>query len=634
MMSDDNQDKESKSEIPLAWDIARKEGIAKKRTASEKMFLMLARIVLGIIFIIVIPVIPLIVFWNCIGSLIEKFKIRFKLNKILVTVREMKTTEEKNKFQAMKDVFNAHLAVRTEMEKYFPDDLINLNVTENQIVEFKRLFAELVEILIDASSLHQTNPTRANQQFIKIFRKLLTHPVYRVSKRDESYLFIVLLHDFAVAIPNSTHAMEAYKKMGKAIISAGNIKSGPDEIEGKALAENLKLSHSTVMKNHYHNEDFFSVIVYGVMHLRQALGSFASQGGKFRFVSALFGLDVYDSHGTLSNNPSLQGRSCWGKSGEQIHGVVNHCYGGSPTIGDHLIAPEFKALLQASENNYLSMNQKRRKDVPLKIIYHSLQNIDMPVSEGPRSRALMQLNQAYPRTFVGTILSKDSWFSRIKHAKDIVWENPAQFSRLLREKFLEGVHFPENKQHGFYFHGSPNRWEMIFNTIFEAVNEQSVFVETLPQTDREREKLQNAYIEYVYALLVAVIECQSIKELNDAGIENPLVMEMIVCRENIDRGGMENLKNMYLRLSLVPKGQVQLSDEDKLECLVGAMNSRALSARDRAILKDRMRTVLAFIEKVRPQEFNETLKTVLNKLNLAATLTYAPDVEKESAKHL
>lgn len=611
-------DQKKNFQIPLAWDLARREGIAKRRGTAEKTLLTIARIVLGILFTFVIPLIPLILLWNFFGGLLEKFKIYFRLNKFLVAVREMKELEEENKFKAMKGVL-ASSPNYMDIDKFFthlqPQDLAKLNISEKQIIEFRGLFTELLEALQVSKKFQQ-----ANRKFIMSFRKVLTHPLYRVSKKDESQPFVALLHDFAVAIPNGTHAMLAYKNMGKAIISVGHLDS--KEIEGKALAENLRLSHAVVTANHYHNEDILSKIYYGVMHIRQALGSFASQGGIARLFSELFGLDEYDSHGTLSNNPSLQGQSIWGE-----FGVVNHCYGGSPTIGDHLVAPEFKALLQAAENNYFAKPELRRRGVPSKVIYHSLQNIDMPVSEGPRSRALMHLNQAYPHSFIGTILSKDAWFSHIKHAKDIVWESPVQFGLLLKEKFLEGVHFPENKEHGFYFHGSPTRWEFIFDTIFEAVNVQPVFSERKRVSDREREKLQNAYLEYVYALLIAVIECQTIQELRKGGIENPLIMEMIVCRENIDRGGMENLKNMYLRISLVPEGQFPLSDEDKLECLIGAMNSRALSARDRAILKVRMRTVLAFIEKVRPDEFNQALQVVLNKLNLAATVTYAPDLQ-------
>ncbi|MBA3238726.1 MAG: hypothetical protein H0T62_10340 [Parachlamydiaceae bacterium] len=640
-MEINKQDNEKRAEIPLSWDLARKEGIAKRRGTFEKILLMVSQILLGLFFTFVIPLIPLILVWSFLGGLIERFMIHFGLNKILVAVRKMKDVEEKNKFQAMKDVLAASpvspsgpvLINSMDIEKYFfslpLDHLKKMNVSESQIKEFKRLFIGLIEILLDSKGLQQTYPSKANKQFVKLFRKLLTHPLYRLYKRDESCPFVALLHDFAVAIPNGTHAMGAYKQMGKAIISAGNItvsNSDPEGIEGKALAEKLELSQAAVVANHYYNEDLFSTLVYGVMHLRHALGSFASQGGKFRLFSALFGLDEYDSHGTLSNNPSLQGKSKWGKFGEKINGIVNHCYGGSPTIGDHRIAPEFKALLQAAENNYFSKPELRRKGVPSKIIYHSLQNIDMLTSEGPRSRALMHLNQVYPHSFIGTILSKDTWFSHIKHPEHIVWENPKQFSRLMKEKFMEGVHFPENKDHGFYFHGSPKRWELIFDTIFEALSKQPVFVATDRVSEREREKLQNAYLEYVYALLIAVIECQTIKELNDAGIEDPIIMEMIVCRENIDRGGMENLKSMYLRLSLIPDGGNQLSDEDKLECLVGAMNSRALSARDRAILKVRMRAVLAFIEKVRPQEFNQTLEVVLSNLELEARLTYAPDL--------
>ena len=70
---------------------------------------------------------------------------------------------------------------------------------------------------------------------------------------------------------------------------------------------------------------------------------------------------------------------------------MNNCYGGSPTIGDHLIAPEFEAAIQAAENNQLSPKEARDPAIPMVVIYNNLQNLDKKHGEGPRSRTIMLL---------------------------------------------------------------------------------------------------------------------------------------------------------------------------------------------------------------------------------------------------
>lgn len=511
-------------------------------------------------------------------------------------------------------------------QKYHQLLSISKNLEAN-VAEFKSIFALMVSGLQDPAGVHHVDPAQANRSFIETYRKLLGHPVYQSLKMTDLQPFVALLHDFAIAIWNDVHILDEYRAVGRAIIVDGNLEY--EEIDtnepygaNAMLSDKLKASQEVVADCHYDNDRLISKIAYAAMHFWQVMGTLASEGGMARHIPALFGVDQYDSHGTLSNNPSIQGTSTW--KGPEIEGRVNNCYGGSPTIGDHQIAPEFMALLQAVENNLSAPEKRRRQKVPSKVIFNSLQNIDKVHGEGPRSRTIMLLNEAYPLSFTGVILAKDAPLYLMKSSEDIIWENSRQFGTVFKEKLMQGVNAPDETGHGFYFFGSPQKWEALFDKIINRVNGQ--FSENHHGLSLQKKRnLQAAYQDYVYSLLIAAIECQQIHTLNLSGIENPLITEITACKENIDRGGMENTKYMYLRLPLVDEEDKHLSAAEQLEYLVGIMNSRSISARNRAILRDRMPQILAFIEVVSPESFNQTLTDLLADLKLEATLTYAPD---------
>lgn len=485
------------------------------------------------------------------------------------------------------------------------------------VQEFNQLLRELFQLLTDSIKLNDKNPTQANRNFIRIYRLLLEHPIYQVFKFDSEVLHISLLHNFACAIWNDVHSLNEYTSIGRAIIADANLQDQTND----SLTNILMASQSCVAKLHHANDNFTSRIRYGITHFWHMMGTLSSEGGWLRFLPSLLGIE-YDSHGTLSNNPSLQGTTYW--CGPLIKGAVNNCYGGTPTIGDDKIAPEFNCLLQAIENNVLDPKARESPRILSQVIFNNLQNIDKFHGEGPRSRTLMHLNETYPLSIKGTILAKDSDLYLMKTPKDVIWENSNQFGNILKAKLLLGLHAPDKKGHGFYFSRDCTKWEHIFDAIINTVSLQFSNSNQF-STLEEKMLLQGAYQEYVYALLISVIECQTIHGLNAAGIADPLITALTACKENIDRGGMENMKYMYLRLPFNPLNKDPISKNEQLEYLVGVMNSRSLSVRDRAILKNRMHQTLSFIEKVTPEQFNRTLTDILHVLNLQANMTYTPD---------
>lgn len=482
--------------------------------------------------------------------------------------------------------------------------------------EFAKLVEKLFLTLENIKGGRRRAFSKANRRFIRAYRQILAHPIYQYLKIDESQPLIALLHDFAAATWNDVFIMHEYKAVGKAIIDDGNLLEAIDE-PFKDLSGILKASQRTVTQLHYHNDRLLPNVLYTIVHFWQVMGYLAGEGELMRSLPAMFGIHAYDSHGLLTNNPSIQSTSIW--DGSHVHGRINNCYGGSPTIGDHTIAPEFEALLQAAENNLLATEGTRREYVPCRIIFNSLQNLTKFYGEGSRSLAIMRLNEAYPLSFSGMVLAKDSSLYLMRNEKDIVWKDAEQFGKVLEGQLMQGINALDKPNCAFYFGGPKDRWQNIFAIVLKHVN---IHFPKPPQrvTDLQRKQLQAAYQDYVYAALIAVVECQNLGDLTQGGIVNPLITQIIACRENIDRGGMENTKYMLLRLPFMP--EKKLTDDEKLEYLVGVMNCRSISVRDRAILKDRMVQALYFIDLISIENFNLALKDILEELNLTAKLNY------------
>lgn len=494
-----------------------------------------------------------------------------------------------------------------------------LEIKHNFSIRLEKLF----DVLQDKSDLENSNPKKANRKFIAAYRRLLSHSIYKTRKLDYSSPLITLLHEFSSAIWNEVNFGEIYQEVGKAIIYDGQLSKTDNNAlltqnKNSILAQKLNRSQKIVASNHYHNDGVFGKIIYASMHFWHIMGSFASEGGIIRLIPSLFGVDQYDSHGTLSNNPSVQGTTKW--QGEGWKGVVNNCYGGSPTIGDHRIAPEFEALLQAAENNLMCNEKFRRSHIPVRVVYNNLQNLDKKHGENFRSHSIMYLNKTFPLSFTGLILAKDSPLYFMKNSEDVIWEGANQFGEVFKQKILHGVHSPAESGHGFYFPGSLEEWKPLFDAAIDLVSKQ--FCEMHALTIEDKRMLQGAFQDYVYSLIGAVVECAILANLNLVGISSPLITVLSACKENIDRGGMENLKYAYLRLGNEEQKNNCFRESEKLEILVGFMNARSLSARDRAILGNRLFQVLSFIEIVSQENFNKELTELLKIFNLSAQYTF------------
>ncbi|MBA2369407.1 MAG: hypothetical protein H0V82_10355 [Candidatus Protochlamydia sp.] len=472
-------------------------------------------------------------------------------------------------------------------------------------------FEGLMGTLLAQLQMGSGNAPTENPLFIATLRKALNTPIYQNIKEDPSDLNVKLLHRFAVDMWNKAPSMEAYSDLGASIMDQME-GLNPNQTKNEViLAEQLKASHTKMEKLHYAAHGL-SGILYAITHPLQILGALASEGGIARHVPGMFGLDAYDSHGTLANNPSLQGISEV-KQGDRLLGKIHNCYGGSPTIGDHKIAPEFEAVLLAAENNQFALPVDRDENIPMIVNYNNLQNLDKKHGEGPRTRTIMLCNFKYPLSFRGTTFSKDSDM----HLKptDELWQNPADFGAKFMHELVRSFN-PLEKGHGFYFHGPLERWRPAFEG---AIATTTAHFEKLERENPDiynslsPKELQGAYQERVYSFLNSVIEMESVKSLSERGVRDFIIMVLTACKENIDRGGMENMKYLFTRLPET------LTPHDWTALLMGAMHSRALSARDRVILKSRMPQILNFIKTTKPSEFRAEMGDLFNQLGYGTT---------------
>jgi len=569
---------------------------------------------------------------------------------------------------------------------------------EEEVKKFETLLKELLQALDNPKA--GQDPTSANREVIAALRKALSHPVYQALKEDPSQQSVQFLHHLASAIWNKAPSMDAYRDVGASIIEHTSIQLDQGEREvGEVLAEELKESHEEMQKLHYTVHGLLGMIKYAVTHFQQTIGGLASAGGIARDIAEIIPGDRrYDSHGKLSNNPSLQGvttvtlqvKEGLLKEGEERQTQeirIHNCYGGSPTIGDHETALEFEAVLQAAENNQLAPKKLQDKDLPMVVNYNNLQNLHKKHGEGPRTRAIMLLNKKYPLSFIGTTFSKDSDFYLMKTSESLVWDDdPSNFGKIMRGHF-ERSFDPKETGHGFYFRGSLNKWNPIFDKVFANANHH--FNELKKNSERWNaltpQELQGAYQEYIYSSLNAIIELESIKILRARGIDMDKCIVMIItaCKENIDRGGMENTKYLYLKLNpenLLPKltrrekDQVvrrilrltkkrghdgdqkvdlaslvdklrsqdqdwltQLSPSEKnllvqliqLMLIAGVMHSRALSSRDRVILESRMPQILAFMKTTSPEDFKKGIDAFFGEYGVTRS-EYSPYLKSTS----
>lgn len=495
--------------------------------------------------------------------------------------------------------------ILTEIEATKPETI------QKHAEELSRLISELSLLFDKAVGNHQTT----NLEITDRLRKALESPAYLALKEDTENPSIQFLHELSAGIWNNVQPLAAYKSLGAQCLPVEYETQNTGSDVRHILEQSLTKARRELLTDH----GIPGKILYAITHPLQTLGSMASLGGTSQTIAEAFGRGVYDSHGLLSNNPSLQGTTTLTVNGGQLR--VNNCYGGSPTRGDPHISPEFRAVCQAAENNQLAATPNAA--VPMVVYYTNFQNIHNKGGEGERSATIMRQNFEFPLSFRGMTLAKDSPFYLMRGDKSSLTFEAPEFAKEFFEVLMQDENFTlegrkGQKGTGIYFPGNKEDWRPIISQIL--IKAETYFGRFGASSGEDAYRMRGAFQEYVYSMIQAYTEAALGKEVQQrTGIESPLVMAIRACKENIDRGGAENMKYLFTRLSET------YDPKERIELVAGVMHSRALSARDRIILEDRLPQVLSFIEHISPVDFQLSMKDLLASLNLVVSdYAYTP----------
>jgi hypothetical protein len=326
-----------------------------------------------------------------------------------------------------------------------------------------------------------------------------------------------------------------------------------------------------------------TTVAYMTQFPRQALG--ALQSNKMA-------PGEYDPHGMLENNTGKLYTETL-TIGERVL-QSTAIYSPSPTVSD-AIALEARALLQSSENNLDlppdELNAEKYKIT--KWFFTSLQDLANK-HEGPRARAIKALNLEYPLSFTGITLSVDSKFYRA----GIHGSNPEKILRAKIENGAQGLsldyaeqmkkEFLENPQYSFPVSTDAeiHQWQQDLGKI---IDEAFAHIPLAPQKDLRGDdmKLWNwnqkaAFRELVMLGTQRYWQMRSIPPRGD-------MITTTACKEDIDRGGIKMAQELRIRCKETPENE---------NFTIACANGRALSARSRLILPDRLEPALAEMELV------------------------------------
>ena len=478
-----------------------------------------------------------------------------------------------------------------------------------------------------------------NKLIIKQLRDLITSKTYVALKEDCNNQYVKLIHRISSALWNEVRVMSDYQKFGEAIFPINEKIIGTDRAISNR--EFLEESIKRTTKEFDSDQGFFGKIFYAIKDINQTIASAVSEGGLFKIAAGaipFIGDSIYDSHGKLSNNPFLQGTTHAKIHTENgvIQATINNCYGGSPTIDD-AVSWEFEALLQACENNQFASDKSYDMEIPSMVYFTNLQNNENKHAEGNRSAGIMGMQTRYPLSFYGMALAKDSQFYKMgghysngtwKGVENAKWKGPVAFGQELKEAFTQPKCFQYGHRNvgdtanGIYLPGTKSEWDKVLHKIIsQANNRLGNYQQEL--TGVSAAKLRGAYQEYVYTMIQSYTEMRLAKEVSLRSGRNILVTSIRACKENIDRGGAENAKYLYTRMS------ADTDQKERMSLVSATLELRALLARNRKVIENRIPQVLSFVEYFTPKDIQEDELDIFEALGVTCEpRTFTPAFDK------
>lgn len=471
-----------------------------------------------------------------------------------------------------------------------------------------------------------------NLQMINLLRTAFTNPAYEALKEDESLPIIKFLHDVNLAMYMNVHLFQAY------VGGPGEEKLG-DLLGGEARDEE-RLGDRIERRRHeaIGEQNLFSggEASYNFRFWRQAIEAFKSQA-----VGQVFGA-YYDPHssnavGALFTEPlEVEQR---GESPDFHMGTAYDVRTPSPTVGNK-IAPEFRAALQAIQNNRVTLILEKPgynigttgQARPSAWVYTNYQDVTGSGNgEGKRSKVIADLNDEF-FVFHCIALSKDSSpykdglgekdpetdsvKSTAEFFLDVRSEIPANtqdFIADLRGSFEQEIH---NQREGRYRGTRPPEDAGLY--FPESVDQKACFDRVMQQaevvlddillryadknggarpTGKDAWQIKAAVREFVYTGIQQYVQGEVARDLADQGLAVNMITTS-ACKEDIDRGFGAHIARMFMK---------NLGDP---ELIAKVINMAAIMARGRVILDKRVQPIIAVLNWIDPEVSAQALNDI------------------------
>jgi len=427
-----------------------------------------------------------------------------------------------------------------------------------------------------------------NSELLELMRQALKHKEYSALRHDESHPAIRMIHGLCLASYAEPRVLHAFHEIGASLHSR--------------LSETEKQAPFHKRMKHMRDTGYLYGLIKKIISLEYIILYFNKLfnsviGSRFiGKVAKVFGFK-FDPRGYENNTGALYDEKIQVANDKPV--VMRTIYTPSPTVGDE-VSLEAKGILQAMENRRLMSKEDLAKDPYPYVMwcYTNLQNISS-LDEGPRSRAIMHLNEEFPHVFRGITMAVNSPFytasvhgSSERHIQAAIHDSDPideqykqqQIDELEASANFTLQHRRKNQGGGYYFPPSTlnNGFQKGCHDVVERAY-QLVIQEKKPETIPQDEWNWYQKAAFRELVLLGIVKWQQHAVAQEVGNSGGKILATNACKENIDRGGKFNAVMLW---------GLGGNEEDVLS----ALHARALlTEKSRLILPERLEPMYALI---------------------------------------
>lgn len=417
------------------------------------------------------------------------------------------------------------------------------NSFEDRVAEFKNDVINVAELLLKAQDHLESDPKSYHKATLAALRSAFTRPAYLLMRCDESNPCIRMLHAVNIAGFAHSETASSYLQMGKAVYDRTSIP------HAKSFASLVEATRECAANAGFPEDDpevSTPSRVRQVVH--ESLSSWKSGISVFQVFKTAVNLtlayfyDPYKDYRVYNNIPGVlyqENFSCGVDADVATNVAMRVVRSSSPAQGDQVL-PEFKAVLQATENECVNPQGKGTYRYK-RIVHVNMQNRfagpgGQQYSEELQSQGSMRLNFLYPHAYLGFTLSVDPL------------QNCTTFDLSVKEKVLKNLlsddtftlENPTSRDSKYYFPANDRvMWTKALNytvgRAYDLLNEARI--DATLKANLFRDVINLGIVRFA-----AVFEAGKFADIEEE-VQMLLFPNCAVC---IDRGMKVNGQMMYL----------------------------------------------------------------------------------------